>query len=47
MGLAYTFDVVPVGGDILTPDVIMTTAIAAYAGKVVVKLTEILGIKQN
>lgn len=47
VGLAYTFDVVPVGGDILTPDVIMTTAIAAYAGKVVVKLTEILGIKQN
>lgn len=38
MGLAYTFDVVPVGGDILTP----TTAIVAYVGKVDVKLRDIL-----
>ena len=47
IGLAYTFDTVQIGGDILTPDLIMVTAIGAYAGKVVLKLTEILGIKQN
>lgn len=47
VGLAYTFDVVPVGGDILTPDLIMTAAIATYAGKVVIKLTEILGVSDT
>ncbi len=47
IGLAYAFDKVQIGGDILTPDLIMTTAIGAYAGKVVLKLTEILGIKKG
>lgn len=47
IGLAYTFDVVDIGGDILTPQLIMTSAIATYAGKVVIHLTKILGISQK
>lgn len=47
IGLAYAFDTVQIGGDILTPDLIMVTAIGTYAGKVVLKLTEILGIKKD
>lgn len=46
--LAYTFERVEIGGDILTPQLIMTTALATYAGKVVMNLTHILGIaKEN
>lgn len=47
VGLAYTFDVVDIGGDILTPQLIMITSIGTYAGKVVVNLCKILGINQG
>lgn len=45
--LAYTFERVDIGGDILTPQLIMTTALATYAGKVVMNLTHILGIAKD
>lgn len=47
VGLAYTFDVVDIGGDIVTPQLIMSSALATYAGKVVVNLTKILGISKT
>lgn len=44
IALAFVFDTVDIGGDVLTPQLIMTSALATYAAKVVINLTKILGI---
>ena len=44
IGLAYAFDVVEIGGDIVTPQLIMVAAITLYVGKVTGNLMKILGV---
>lgn len=47
IALALTFDKVPIGGDLLTPDNIMITSIITYTAKVTANLTKILGVNQS
>lgn len=47
VAVAYTFDKVNIGGDLLTPDNIMITSIITYTAKVTTNLTRILGINQS
>ena len=44
LGLAYTFSVVDLGGEIVTPQLIMTAAITVYASKATINLMKILGV---
>ncbi len=50
VALAVAFDKVDIsmgGNELLSPQLIMTTAIGTYAGKVVMNLTKILGISRG
>lgn len=45
IGLAYVFDIIPIGGDVITPQLIVTAAIVTYASKACMNLAKVLGVE--
>ena len=41
----YVFDIVPIGGDVITPQLIVTAAIVTYASKACMNLAKVLGVE--
>lgn len=45
IGLAYVLEVVPIGGDVITPQLIIVAAIGMYATKACTNLAKVLGVE--